>query len=433
MITKRSILLTAVVLLVGAILFVAFYFGFGNTCLTRTRHAHTVAQSLADPSPDTAGSDAHTEEMQEAVPEAFPPIDLVVTWVDGTDPVRNALRESYRTDTIDFKHDGRAEETEDGILKSVRYQEMDHLRYMLRSAGTFAPWIRHIYILASGDQEPEWLQPNQDRISIVYDHDIMDAEAIPTFNSHALECSLHRIPGLSEVFLYACDDMYFARPVEPSLFVNPENGHMRVLMNGKKMKWTKKPGEKMTMHEHSLRNNAALMKDVDPNIVFKKPAHQLQVMSKSIMQEIENGDGILSAAWRHTVLQKFRSEADVHPASLVAHYAMAKGVAERVSYDTCYVSTSNFNPYQMFQLNVQFTAKNPYLMGYGEHSILNRKTLERHTRFRNNMFPWNESVHTWENPKIGAFICDDTDADEDNNEAEREEDHQDDEKEECNT
>ena len=48
-----------------------------------------------------------------------------------------------------------------------------------------------------------------------------DTSVLPTHNSHAVESQLHRIPGIAEHFLYSNDDMFFGRPVSPSLFFSP--------------------------------------------------------------------------------------------------------------------------------------------------------------------------------------------------------------------
>ena len=48
--------------------------------------------------------------------------------------------------------------------------------------------------------------------------DYMPAEFLPTYNSSAMECFLHRIPGLSELFIYSNDDFYVTAACEPSDF-----------------------------------------------------------------------------------------------------------------------------------------------------------------------------------------------------------------------
>lgn len=88
-------------------------------------------------------------------------------------------------------------------------------RYSLRSLETNAPWIRHIYIVTNG-QVPSWLDTSNPRVSII-PHDVIFANhsVLPTFSSLAIEFNLHRIPGLSETFLYFNDDVFLGRPVTP--------------------------------------------------------------------------------------------------------------------------------------------------------------------------------------------------------------------------
>lgn len=98
-----------------------------------------------------------------------------------------------------------------------RFVENDELRYSLRSAERYAPWIRRIYILTD-DQTPAWLDTSNPRVRVVSHREIMPAEILPVFNSCTIELFLPRIPGLAEHFLYANDDMFFSRPVDPGFF-----------------------------------------------------------------------------------------------------------------------------------------------------------------------------------------------------------------------
>lgn len=88
-------------------------------------------------------------------------------------------------------------------------------RYSLRSLEANAPWIRHIYIVTNG-QVPSWLDTSNPRVSIVpHDAIFANRSVLPTFSSLAIEFNLHRIPGLSETFLYFNDDVFLGRPVTP--------------------------------------------------------------------------------------------------------------------------------------------------------------------------------------------------------------------------
>ena len=47
---------------------------------------------------------------------------------------------------------------------------------------------------------------------------------LPTFSSPAIESHLHRIPGLSDKFIYLNDDVMFGRDVWPDDFYTHSNG-----------------------------------------------------------------------------------------------------------------------------------------------------------------------------------------------------------------
>lgn len=105
-----------------------------------------------------------------------------------------------------------------------RFQDNEELRYSLRSVWKFAPWVRNIYIVTNG-QIPAWLNVQHPRIHLI-PHETIFANMthLPTFSSPAIEANLHRIPGLSEHFLYLNDDVMFGRPITPSDFYTQGNG-----------------------------------------------------------------------------------------------------------------------------------------------------------------------------------------------------------------
>lgn len=160
-------------------------------------------------------------------------IDAVFTWVDGSDPAFVALRNKH----ADFappppllrwqrlsSYTGEYEARENPIPPAVsdaRYRNMDELRYALRALSKNAPWIRQIHIVTNG-QRPQWLDSEHPRINIVSHIDIFEnSDCLPCFNSNAIELNLHRIPGLSENFLYLNDDFFLGRPVAPGDFLDP--------------------------------------------------------------------------------------------------------------------------------------------------------------------------------------------------------------------
>lgn len=136
-------------------------------------------------------------------------VDLVYLWVDGSDPVWQAKRQSVAG------YEGNTSADCKG-----RYADNGELKYSLRSVELYAPWIRKIFIVTD-NQVPEWLDATNPKIQIVDHKEILSPESLPCFNSRIIEHSLFRIPGLAEHFLYANDDMFINSSVTPDDFFDP--------------------------------------------------------------------------------------------------------------------------------------------------------------------------------------------------------------------
>lgn len=131
-------------------------------------------------------------------------IDFVVTWVDGGDP-------AWQAERARFSPGGGTDD------RPERYRDWGLLRYWFRGVERFAPWVRTVHFVTWGHL-PSWLKREHPKLHIVRHEDFMPPEALPTFNSNALEVNLHRIPGLSERFVYFNDDMMLLRDAEPGDF-----------------------------------------------------------------------------------------------------------------------------------------------------------------------------------------------------------------------
>ena len=83
--------------------------------------------------------------------------------------------------------------------------------------------IRNVYIVTNG-QTPSWL--NLTKATIISHNEIFpNKDHLPTFNSRAIEANIHRIPGLSDNFIYFNDDWAFMNPICPSDFWKDETGY----------------------------------------------------------------------------------------------------------------------------------------------------------------------------------------------------------------
>ncbi len=107
---------------------------------------------------------------------------------------------------------------DEDAVSDCRFINCNELKYSLRSVEKFAPWIRNI-IIVTDNQIPDWLDVSNPKIRIVNHSDILPEMALPTFNASAIETSLHKIPDLSEHFLFANDDMFFGNHVDKKFFL----------------------------------------------------------------------------------------------------------------------------------------------------------------------------------------------------------------------
>lgn len=130
-------------------------------------------------------------------------IDFVITWVDGNDPAWQQEKAKYSATGAD--------------VRANRYRDWDQLQYWFRAVEKYAPWVNKIHFVTWG-HVPEWLNVSNPKLNIVKHTDFIPAEYLPVFNSTAIEVHLHRIPGLSQQFVYFCDDFFLTQPCEPTDF-----------------------------------------------------------------------------------------------------------------------------------------------------------------------------------------------------------------------
>ncbi len=122
-------------------------------------------------------------------------IDFVVPWVDGSDP---EWQEEYS------KYSGKS-------ISPERYRDWGVFKYWFRAVEKYAPWVNKVHLITCG-QVPEWLNTEHPKINLVFHEDYIPHEWLPTFSSHPIELNMHRIPELSEHFVYFNDDMYLSAP-----------------------------------------------------------------------------------------------------------------------------------------------------------------------------------------------------------------------------
>lgn len=132
-------------------------------------------------------------------------IDFVIPWVDGSDPKWLEEKRKYQP------------KDQNASNSSNRFRDWELMQFWFRSVEKYTPWVNKIHFLTWG-HVPKFLNTNHAKINIVKHQDFIPLEYLPTFSSHVIEMNLHRIPGLSDHFVYFNDDTFMLRPMNRTDF-----------------------------------------------------------------------------------------------------------------------------------------------------------------------------------------------------------------------
>lgn len=127
-------------------------------------------------------------------------IDIVVPWVDSTDPTWIEQYNHYRP--------------ENPITDRGRYRNWDIFRYWFRAVERYAPWVNKVFLVTNGTF-PTWINPQCPKLVMLRHEDYIPMQYLPTFSSHTIELNMDKIPGLSEHFVYFNDDVFLNAPTKP--------------------------------------------------------------------------------------------------------------------------------------------------------------------------------------------------------------------------
>lgn len=133
-------------------------------------------------------------------------IDAVITWVNGADPQHQEKRAKHLDQTVSPSSN-----------EATRFDSLGEVRFAVLSLLRYCPFLRDIHVVTDA-QHPDILNPilaAHSNIKIVDHVDIFGehADLLPVFSSRSIETMVHRIPSLSEQFLYLNDDVFIGRPM----------------------------------------------------------------------------------------------------------------------------------------------------------------------------------------------------------------------------
>ncbi len=164
--------------------------------------------------------------------------------------------------------------SEYSLKDAERHRVDDHsLYWLLISISKNAPWVRNVFILLNGKQELPYKLNGSLRITVVDRCRYMTH--CPTKNSFAVATMVHKIPNLSEHFIYCNDDVIFGKPAAKSDFFAAD---------GKPRSWRKAPNrptsEGVQGEHHRMYANVEVFQGETPTTSTPMP-HFMFPMLKS--------------------------------------------------------------------------------------------------------------------------------------------------------
>ncbi len=310
------------------------------------------------------------------------PIDIVFSWVDGTDlewqRARAARMQSYVVG--------------EGDNHEARYRQIDELKYAMRSVHLFAPWIRNIFIVTDSPR-PEWLADHP-RVRVMRSAEFFsDPEVLPTYNSHAVESQLHRIPGLSEHFIYSNDDMFFGRELSPQAFFT-SGGISRFVESNTRIGL----GDASPVRsgfENAARVNRALLEKKFGRTISRHLEHSPAPMRRSVLEELESN---FPEEFARTASARFRSQTDISVTNSLYHFfaIMTGRAVTQENISVKYVDTTSREGIDELDVILRKRSHDHFCLNDGSFPEVSEvERLGAVTHFLDSYFP---IPAPWENP-----------------------------------
>ncbi|ASB51098.1 Stealth CR1 domain-containing protein [Alkalitalea saponilacus] len=258
------------------------------------------------------------------------PIDAVITWVDGKDPLhKKKLAACLGQLNI---------QTESA--HPTRFNEVGEFEFCIASLLRFAPWLRKIFIVTDNQTPSFWDQIQKsdfaDKFELVDHQKIFKGyeDVLPTFNSRSIFTLLWRIPELSEQYIYLDDDFILLNPLSPEDFFFDH----KMMLRGRwelqqkytitrKLKWLKS-GSKIIPRAGNRRGQAFAAEKAGYKRKYFRAPHTPHPQLVSLQQKFyrNNPEEVLN-----NIKYKFRSEQQFVPTALTTHLALKNNKTQVVA------------------------------------------------------------------------------------------------------
>ncbi|CAF3097496.1 unnamed protein product [Rotaria sp. Silwood2] len=336
--------------------------------------------------------------------------DIVYTYVNGSN--EEYIREKDYWFSIYQPLLGSVRLQKSRSISSSLSKDNNELCFSLRSIEKFMPSFHgHIYIVT--DQIPNWLNisKSQSQLRVILTKDIIDYRYLPTFNSHAIEANLHKIPNLKEFYLYFNDDYILGRPVSiEDFFVD---GKCPVIYSDDRL--TSNTNIRLNIHKKAMLNTNFLLDNLAPsaNANANKSdrrflPHAPHPIRKSIAEEVWLSK--FTDIHRDQSSHRFRDMNDVHPTYFISQYLIEQSnvcVEQRRMKSACasdgedfcnLVLTNSFQKVKQFFDQLRQRSQMPKFLSINDRTSSNHTNQGRihkeFQRFLKEMFP-HKSKFEW--------------------------------------
>lgn len=259
-----------------------------------------------------------TIKIKNVLKKKISKIDIVITFVDSTNTTWQKMYELHNNNNnINCNYSN----------TSNRFRNNDELKYCLRSIDKYINFYNKIYIVIN-HEPPLWLNINNSKL-IIIDHKNIPGlnEHLPTFSSMAIECNLHKIPGLTNEFIYFNDDVFINKKINKSLFkkgkINIYTTNRQTLKGknnqkycGHKNSWI---NANKLLDKHYKRENRCSIKHI-PHFINKNEMFVLENKFKNL--------------FLLTTKNKFRNINNISPlCSILQYHYLYKNIGKKVKID----------------------------------------------------------------------------------------------------
>lgn len=310
-------------------------------------------------------------------------IDIVYTWVDGTD-------EKWLNKRALFK---KAKKRPFSLLRdpisntSVASSSETELYYSIKSVKKFMPWVNNIYIVSDQQIPKQTLQENPDIIMVSH-HDIFPSEdCLPNFNSCAIESCLTNIDGLSEHFIYMNDDFFINRPIKLNELYKDSK---TAILQDKFLLFRLTP---QFVYRSFLHRDVTTLKRVYCNKLLnkhyaKRKRFLLQHSPAFIIKtEFNKCKKLFATEFNSTISNRFRAPTDIVPFNFLYQYYLLEEdkafINKKLTGKLLMVTNSSLINYFFQKLaskKLSFFCINEYRYKY------NKKSIEQMRRFLDKRF-----------------------------------------------